>query len=140
MKANPVLAFGLDLLMYTAKLWQRAEGAFLLALGFCLYAYHGASFSWWAAVLIFLAPDLTFAGYLLGPKRGAIAYNLLHTYAFGAVILCIGYGIANPLVISLGALWLAHSGFDRVLGYGLKSPEGFEITHLGKIGKSKAAD
>lgn len=40
-----------------------------------------------------------------------------------------------PLPALLGALWLAHSGFDRMLGYGLKSPEGFSITHLGRIGR-----
>lgn len=30
---------------------------------------------------------------------------------------------------------LAHAGFDRMLGYGLKSPEGFTVTHLGTIGR-----
>jgi hypothetical protein len=41
----------------------------------------------------------------------------------------------TPLLVVLGALWLAHSGFDRMLGYGLKSPDGFSFTHLGRIGK-----
>lgn len=35
---------------------------------------------------------------------------------------------------ALGELWVAHAGFDRMLGYGLKSPEGFTVTHLGTIG------
>jgi hypothetical protein len=37
--------------------------------------------------------------------------------------------------LTVGALWFAHAGFDRLLGYGLKSPEGFSFTHLGQIGK-----
>ena len=32
-------------------------------------------------------------------------------------------------------IWCAHIGFDRALGYGLKSAAGFEFTHLGRIGR-----
>jgi len=32
-------------------------------------------------------------------------------------------------------IWLAHIGFDRALGYGLKYASGFGFTHLGRIGK-----
>ena len=32
-------------------------------------------------------------------------------------------------------IWLAHIGFDRALGYGLKYSAGFGFTHLGRIGK-----
>jgi hypothetical protein len=32
-------------------------------------------------------------------------------------------------------IWLAHIGFDRALGYGLKYVAGFASTHLGRIGK-----
>lgn len=90
---------------------------------------------WWGAVLIFFAPDLSFFGYLLGPRAGAFCYNAVHIYAFGAALLAIGWMMPSPIVAVLGALWLAHSGFDRMLGYGLKSQEGFAITHLGRIGK-----
>ncbi|MEF9606012.1 DUF4260 family protein, partial [Paracoccus sp. PXZ] len=38
-------------------------------------------------------------------------------------------------LIAGGGLWLAHVGFDRVLGYGLKLPSGFRDTHLGRIGR-----
>ena len=33
-------------------------------------------------------------------------------------------------------IWLAHIGFDRALGYGLKYASGFGFTHLGRIGKA----
>jgi hypothetical protein len=39
-----------------------------------------------------------------------------------------GRSIAIPLI------WVAHIGFDRLLGYGLKYPTGFGNTHLGKLG------
>ncbi|WP_425033627.1 DUF4260 family protein [Pelagibacterium sp.] len=45
--------------------------------------------------------------------------------------------MATRLAATLGALWLAHCGLDRMLGYGLQSPEGFSITHLRRIGREK---
>jgi hypothetical protein len=68
-------------------------------------------------------------------QNGAFCYNAVHIYAFGAASLAIGLMMPTPLLVVLGALWLAHSGFDRMLGYGLKSPDGFSFTHLGRIGK-----
>lgn len=115
-------------------LWQRIEGAavFLAALILLLFMEHGIV--WWLAVILFFAPDASFAAYALGPRVGAVAYNLVHVYAFGAILLAVGAVTGSALVSALGALWLAHSGFDRLFGYGLKSPEGFKVTHLGIIG------
>lgn len=121
--------------METTILWQRAEGAIVFVAGICLFNLGSADVPWWAAVLVFLAPDLSFAGYLFGPRVGAFTYNLVHVYAFGAAFMVAGALVGLPLLSSLGALWFAHSGFDRMLGYGLKSTEGFRFTHLGRIGK-----
>ena len=41
----------------------------------------------------------------------------------------------SPLILSIAMIWLAHIGFDRALGYGLKYASGFGFTHLGRIGK-----
>jgi len=46
-----------------------------------------------------------------------------------------GFAMAAPLVLSLAMIWLAHIGFDRAQGYGLKYGAGFGFTHLGRIGK-----
>ena len=117
--------------------WQRLEGALVFAAALVLFVFLDDTIAWWLAVLLFFAPDLSFAAYALGPRIGALGYNLVHVYAFGAVLLAAGL-VANAVTLSaLGALWLAHSGFDRMLGYGLKSPEGFKITHLGPIGGSE---
>jgi hypothetical protein len=41
----------------------------------------------------------------------------------------------SPLILSIAMIWLAHIGFDRALGYGLKYAGGFGFTHLERIGK-----
>lgn len=117
-------------------LWQRIEAAGVLAAGIAIHVHVGTGWPWWAALLIFLAPDLTFAAYAVGPKIGAWVYNAAHLYAAGAVLLAIGLLLALPVLSALGALWMAHVGFDRLLGYGLKSEAGFALTHLGRIGRS----
>jgi Domain of unknown function (DUF4260) len=91
----------------------RLEGAAAFATAIGLYAHSG--FSWLALVILFLAPDLSMLAYLAGPRAGALAYNLLHTYA-------------------LALIGVAHIGFDRMLGFGLKYASGFGDTHLSRIG------
>jgi hypothetical protein len=47
------------------------------------------------------------------------------------------YGYVSDFSVALaaGLIGLAHVGFDRLLGYGLKYPLGFGYTHLGRGGK-----
>jgi hypothetical protein len=116
-------------------LWQRLEGALVFAAGLVLFILLGAGLPWWAALLLFFAPDLSFLAYGLGPKVGAAIYNLVHVYSFGLVLIALGLILAIPLLTALGTLWLAHSGFDRMLGYGLKASTSFQDTHLGRIGR-----
>ncbi|RFB80129.1 DUF4260 domain-containing protein [Methylovirgula sp. 4M-Z18] len=116
--------------------WQKFEGAIIFFAGILLFVFFHSELPWWIAPLVFLAPDLSFASYIFGPKIGAFGYNLVHVYAFGAVFMTAGMAFSLPVLSALGGLWFAHSGFDRMLGYGLKSTEGFTFTHLGLIGKS----
>jgi hypothetical protein len=111
----------------------RLEGLALLAGMALLYGVWGGS--WWIFVVLFLAPDLSFAGYLGGPRWGAIVYNAAHSTLAPVALMVAGFGLAAPMVQSLATIWLAHIGFDRALGYGLKYPAGFGFTHLGRIGK-----
>ncbi|MCG7622916.1 DUF4260 domain-containing protein [Epibacterium sp. Ofav1-8] len=117
--------------------WQKAEGAVICAAGLWLYAGAEAVLPIWGAVLVFFAPDLSFLGYLFGRRVGAICYNLVHVYAAAIVTLVLAHLWQAPLGWELGALWLAHCGLDRMLGYGLKTPQGFEFTHLGRIGRAR---
>ena len=123
--------------MAAAVGWQKIEGALVFAAGVALFSLQAEVLPIWLAVLAFFAPDLAFAGYLGGPRVGALAYNAVHIYGFGGIVMAAGALAGSPLFVALGALWLAHSGFDRMLGYGLKLPEGFTATHLGRIGKDR---
>jgi Domain of unknown function (DUF4260) len=96
--------------------WQRLEGAAVCLSALALFAFLGDGFAWWLAATLFFAPDISFAGYMAGPRIGGIAYNLVHLYAFGAVLLAVGIGLDAPVLAALGALWVAHAGFDRMLG------------------------
>ena len=80
-------------------------------------------------------PDLSFLGYLAGPKIGAVVYNSAHSHITPLAMLTAGFGFAPPLLLSVAIIWLAHTGFDRALGYGLKYAAGFGLTHLGRIGR-----
>lgn len=63
----------------------------------------------------------------------------MHDYGFGLVLLMRGSANGNALLVQLGALWFAHSGFDRMLGYGQKTSAGFKPTHMGLIGRPSRA-
>jgi hypothetical protein len=111
----------------------RLEGLALLAGMTALYALWAGP--WWLYAVLFFAPDASFVAYLAGPKIGAWAYNTVHSTIIPLALLTIGFGFAPPLVLSVALIWLAHIGFDRALGYGLKYSAGFGFTHLGRIGK-----
>jgi len=51
----------------------------------------------------------------------------------------VGVGVASGIVpvAAIGAVLIAHSGMDRLAGYGLKFPTAFGDTHLGHIGKGR---
>jgi hypothetical protein len=95
--------------------------------------------SWWVYAILFLAPDLSFLGYLAGPRIGAVVYNSAHSYMAPVALMTAGFALASPLVLSIALIWLAHIGIDRALGYGLKYSAGFTFTHLGRIGRDAPA-
>lgn len=117
-------------------LLQRFEGAAMLALGVVAYGWLGQS--WLVFALLFLAPDLAMLGYLRGTVTGALSYNLAHTYVAPALLAALGFAI-GPIPFGLAAIWTAHIGFDRMLGYGLKLDAAFDQTHLGPVGKARRA-
>lgn len=114
--------------------WLRAEGAAVLLASVVAYAVVGAS--WWWFVLLLLVPDATMAGYLANPRVGALVYNAGHAYVGPLLLGAAAVGIDAPFVLALALIWTAHIGMDRMLGYGLKEPAGFQHTHLGSIGRA----
>jgi hypothetical protein len=118
------------------RLLLRLEGAALAIAAILLYGRAGAS--WGLFALLLLAPDLSFLGYLLGPRAGAIAYNAVHATLLPLALGLAGLVTASTLAEHLALIWLAHVGIDRALGYGLKYGASFQATHLGRIGKAAA--
>lgn len=112
----------------------RVEGLCVMLAGMWLYARTGHD--WGLFALCFLAPDLAFLGYLAGPRVGAACYNATHAYVGAIASLAAGHALGNAILLAAGSIWIAHIGFDRALGYGLKYPSGFTDTHLGRIGRS----
>jgi hypothetical protein len=115
------------------RILLRLEGLTLFAGMVLLYALWGGS--WWIFAVLFLAPDLSFIAYLADPKTGAIVYNAAHSYLAPVTLMTLGFAFPEPLTLSIAMIWLAHIGFDRALGYGLKYSAGFGFTHLGRIGR-----
>ncbi|MGA7726717.1 MAG: DUF4260 domain-containing protein [Opitutaceae bacterium] len=104
----------------------------LVLVGACL-AYRHLGGSWVMFAALFLAPDLFMFGYLVGAKAGAWIYNFGHTYVTVAIVLLIGFLTHAPFLVLVSVIWVAHIGFDRLLGYGLKYETAFKDTHLGKV-------
>jgi len=114
----------------------RLEGLCVLIAASVAYSKFG--FGWGMFALFFLTPDISFFGYLAGSKVGAVSYNLAHSYIGAVTCLAAGVVVPAPTILCIGLIWSAHIGFDRALGYGLKYPDGFGFTHLGRIGRFPA--
>lgn len=106
-------------------------GALLLAAGL---GYAVTDASWWTFLVLFLVPDVSAIGYAWGPRVGSAIYNLVHATALPLLSLGAALAYGAPGWAPYALIWLAHIGFDRALGFGLKLPSGFRDTHLGPIG------
>jgi hypothetical protein len=119
------------------RLILRLEGGALLLAA--LYAYWLTGQNWWLFAILFLVPDVSFAAYLVNPRVGAFTYNILHSTVGPLALATASLIFAQQTALTIALIWLAHAGFDRLLGYGLKYPTAFTDTHLGRIGKSSQA-
>jgi hypothetical protein len=108
----------------------------LLAL-FTFVYFHFYPGEWGLYLGLFFVPDISFAVYALSSKAGSIAYNILHHKGVMAVLILAGLLLMDDLIIKMGLIFMSHSCFDRVFGYGLKYSDSFAHTHLGWIGKMK---
>lgn len=115
--------------------WLRLEGLAAAVLGGYLYSQTGAS--WWLFAALWLVPDLSFLGYLAGPRVGARCYNAVHSYIVPAALAFAALILHRNALLPFALIWFNHIGVDRLLGYGLKYPTAFGDTHLGRRGKPK---
>jgi hypothetical protein len=118
----------------SVRTWLRLEGLAVLAAASSIY--FGQHHSWLLFVALFLAPDVAFAAYALGPRVGAAVYNLLHSYISPLLLAGAVWLAGESLAVTL--IWISHIGFDRLLGYGLKYPTGFGDTHLNRLRSARS--
>jgi hypothetical protein len=117
--------------MSQPRLLLHLEGLTVLISAVVLYWQIGGS--WLLFALLLLVPDLGMLGYLHSTRLGALTYNIVHTYALPAVLSITGVISGNALLLQIGLIWWAHIGMDRAVGYGLKYPDAFKDTHLGRV-------
>lgn len=106
--------------------------AFFVFIG-SLYLYSKFSFPWSSFFIYFLVPDLSFAGYLMSQKLGALIYNMAHSYILPLFLGILAIYTTDVELQKFSLIWISHIGLDRTLGFGLKYTRGFKYTHLGDL-------
>ena len=89
---------------------------------------------WYFYAGLFFTPDIAFLGYAINTKIGAGFYNIMHHKGIWMLIAIIGFSVNIEWLLGLGIVYVGHSAFDRIFGYGLKHLDSFQNTHLGIIG------
>ncbi len=91
--------------------------------------------TWWQLVVFAIAPDITLlAGMWPGLPRGQLHpsavpfYNAVHRYWAPVVLVVAALLLRSPEWVAAGLAWIAHISFDRSLGFGLRTREGFQRT------------
>lgn len=116
------------------KYLLQAEAAVPFIIAIVLLNTLPVQFAWWAWILLFLVPDISMIGYAINNKAGAFLYNLFHHQLLAVVVWVAGFFLNEPYVQVAGLILLGHSSLDRIMGYGLKTVQGFQYTHLGVVG------
>jgi hypothetical protein len=117
----------------------RWEGVAYLLLACVLYQRLG--FSWGQFALWFLLPDIALLAYVFGnPRLGMWAYNTTHSSLGAGLAGVCGVLAGQSVLWQVSLIWFAHIGLDRALGFGLKFPLGFRVTHLGVMSGTRERD
>jgi Domain of unknown function (DUF4260) len=89
---------------------------------------------WWLVVVFLLGPDIAlFLGIGSGLEKGQLhpravpLYNALHRY-WGPAALALASIVLPEGWLAAALAWALHVSVDRTVGYGLRTPEGFQRT------------
>jgi hypothetical protein len=89
--------------------------------------------AWWQLVVFAIAPDVSLLlGMSSGLERGQLhpravpIYNAVHRYWAPGALVLITFLLHAPEWLAAGLAWTAHISFDRSLGFGLRTREGFQ--------------
>ena len=100
------------------RTWLRLEGLAVLAASVLFYRWQLGS--WTTFALWFFAADLSLAAYLAGPATGARLYNLTHNYVGPIFLATYSLSIGRADMVAYALIWMAHIGFDRMLGLSIR--------------------
>jgi hypothetical protein len=115
----------------SVRLLLQLEGLTIGIVAVAAFAVMGGS--WWLFAALILAPDLGMAGYAINKQAGTWSYNAMHSYILPLILGSLGFVLWNDPMAFIALIWIAHIGFDRAIGYGLKYPSAFKHTHLKSV-------
>ncbi len=116
------------------RLAYAAGAVMLLATSIAVFVSVDAG--WWVFPVFAIGPDLAFlAG--IGhkeplahgqmPSRAVPIYNALHRVAGPIALgLLAAFGLLPPALLVGALVWGFHIFLDRAIGYGLRTPDGFQ--------------
>ena len=117
--------------MRPKRLAYAALGFVFAGLGIWLVVTQHAA--WWPLAVFALAPDVTMLfGFRQGLQRGQLdpravpAYNAVHRYWAPIVLVVVAFVLSSTPWVAAGLAWSAHISFDRSLGFGLRTAQGFQ--------------
>ena len=115
----------------TVKRIVRIENGFAFAISFYIYVH--LNFPIWLFFVLLLVPDITMIGYAMNKKIGALVYNIGHSLIVPLLFFISYFYFSNDYLLITSIIWLAHIFMDRLLGFGLKYEDTFNITHIQKL-------
>ena len=120
-------------------LWLlRLEGVALLVLAVAIYARSGSS--WVLFAVLFLAPDISFAGYLLGARTGAAVYNAAHVTILPIALALAGRFSGMEILVNYALIWLARQLLRRCRADGARACASFACRppcHRAALGRAQ---
>ena len=110
--------------------------AAVIALGAAIVVFGDVSAGWWVFPVFALGPDVAFltgVGQMGSLERGQMParavpfYNALHRIGGPLLLgLLAAAGVVPPVLLVGALVWGFHVFFDRAVGYGLRTRDGFQ--------------
>jgi hypothetical protein len=105
----------------------------LVAIALAIFVVTTQHASWLQLAVFAIAPDVTLlfgAGRDLEPgqlhPRAVPFYNAVHRLVVPGILVAVAFVVHADGWLAGGLAWTAHIALDRSLGFGLRTPQGFQ--------------